>query len=167
MEFWNGGRWDDFGKTIFRLPKRVGAAYLDTARTLQRAVWKGIPPYGILKSHVLREWAIARTRAEAETKTDTRKGPAAQADATGKNGKMEADKADKTDTKPDTQKNSLSVSPNSPDINKLCGLLRKAAPLRHGQATEIALDFAEGDERKAANLLRQARRFRHLWEPLN
>lgn len=67
--------------------------------------------------------------------------------------------ADKPDTKPDTKKNSL---PDSPDVRDLCRLLQKGLPAGKSQI-EIAREFTGKDGAKADSLLRQARRYRHLW----
>ena len=74
-----------------------------------------------------------------------------------------AEVADKADTKADTKKDSLPKMPDSPDVADLCRYLQDAAPLKHGQALKIAVDFAHGKRDKAKNLLRQARRYPHLW----
>ena len=53
--------------------------------------------------------------------------------------------------------------PDNPDVRDLCAVLA-----RDGGGTkseiEIAREFAAGDNDKAENLLRQARRFPHLWK---
>lgn len=78
-----------------------------------------------------------------------------------------ADTTDKADTKADTQTNFVPKMPDSPDVADLCRRLQKAAPLKRGQAIEIAREFTRGNNTKAENLLRQARRFRHLWAAPN
>ena len=75
--------------------------------------------------------------------------------------------ADKADTKTDTKKHSSPKMPDSPEGLALCRRLQKAAPLKRGQAIEIAREFAVGNDAKAENLLRQARRYKHLWGPPN
>jgi hypothetical protein len=68
--------------------------------------------------------------------------------------------AGQQDTKPDTGKKSL---PDSVDVSDLCRDLKKG--LRKGKTqTQVAREFTSGNVQKADNLLRQARRYRHLWE---
>jgi hypothetical protein len=66
------------------------------------------------------------------------------------------------DTKTDTQKK-LPALPESQEVN---GLIRKInKEWKDGVTlTAIALDFTDGDERRAKSLLRQARRYKHLWK---
>lgn len=64
------------------------------------------------------------------------------------------------DTKPDTPKNSL---PDSVDVRDLCRALQKGLPQGRYQI-EIAREFVKKDDAKAESLLRQARRYRHLWQ---
>ena len=68
--------------------------------------------------------------------------------------------ADEPDSKPDNGKKSL---PDSADVRDLCRLLQKGLPTGHTQI-EIAREFTGKDNGKAESLLRQARRFRHLWQ---
>ncbi len=53
--------------------------------------------------------------------------------------------------------------PDSADVRDLCRLLQKNLPTGRKQI-EIALEFTGNDNKKAKSLLRQARRFRHLWQ---
>ncbi len=68
-------------------------------------------------------------------------------------------RVEKPDTKPDTKKNKL---PDSVDVRDLCHLLKKELP-KGRSAIEIAREFMDNNEDKAQNLLRQARRYKHLW----
>ena len=64
------------------------------------------------------------------------------------------------DSKTDNGRNTL---PDNPDVADLCRELKKG--VANGiQQKAIALLFARNNEQKAASLLRQARRFRHLWQ---
>jgi hypothetical protein len=58
--------------------------------------------------------------------------------------------------------NSKKILPDNPDVTDLCKLLSRDLPKRKSQI-EIALEFTRDNREKAENLLRQARRFRHLW----
>ena len=69
-------------------------------------------------------------------------------------------KPDKPDSKPDTGKKPM---PDSVDVRDLCHLLQKGLPGGKSRS-EIARDFTGGNTKKADSLLRQARRYRHLWE---
>ena len=69
-------------------------------------------------------------------------------------------KTGQTDSKTDNQKISL---PDSPDVKDLCHRLQKEIPKGRSQV-EIALEFTGQNKQKADSLLRQARRFRHLWQ---
>ena len=63
----------------------------------------------------------------------------------------------------DNSKKSGPMLPDSPDVRDLCALLAK----RHktGKSlNKIAREFTHGNVPKANSLLRQARRFRHLWD---
>ena len=64
------------------------------------------------------------------------------------------------DTKADTRENTM---PDSVNVLDLCRLLKKELP-KGRTRIEIARQFTNGDETKAQNLLRQTRRYRHLWE---
>lgn len=70
---------------------------------------------------------------------------------------------DKPDNKPDNGKNSLPKIPESPDVTKLCRLLQKELPTGRSMI-DIAREFTGQDDAKAENLLRQARRYRHLFD---
>ena len=63
------------------------------------------------------------------------------------------------DSKPDSEKKSM---PDSADVRDLCRLLQKGVPTGKTQI-EIAREFTGKNNNKAKSLLRQARRFRHLW----
>jgi len=67
---------------------------------------------------------------------------------------------DKPDTIPDTPRTKL---PDSVDVRDLCRALQKGLPQGRTQI-EIAREFVGEDGPKADNLLRQARRYRHLWK---
>ncbi len=57
------------------------------------------------------------------------------------------------------------IQPDNPDVRDLCALLAKRLKPGKTQA-EIAREFTQesvGNDPKAQSLLRQARRFRHLW----
>ena len=53
--------------------------------------------------------------------------------------------------------------PTKPDVRDLCQLLQKELP-KGRNAIEIAREFTGSNDTKAKNLLRQARRYRYLWE---
>jgi hypothetical protein len=53
--------------------------------------------------------------------------------------------------------------PESQEVRDLCQKLQRELPEGHKQS-EIARDVAGGDDKKAQSLLRQARRFPHLWK---
>lgn len=62
----------------------------------------------------------------------------------------------------DNGKKSGPLMPDNADVRDLCALLAKQA--KTGKSlNQIAREFTQGNSRKAASLLRQARRFRHLW----
>ena len=68
-------------------------------------------------------------------------------------------------TRHDNGKKSENSLPENPDVLELCRHL-KAKRSKFGTDIECARDFCRkglGDESKADNLLRQAKRFRHLW----
>lgn len=57
--------------------------------------------------------------------------------------------------------------PDNPDVRDLCAELEKNAKKPSGKKRsemQVALDFARDNEKKAKNLLRQARRYPHLWK---
>jgi hypothetical protein len=56
--------------------------------------------------------------------------------------------------------------PESSDVIDLCRKLQKELGPGKTQIA-IALDFVRGNREKAENLLRQCRRFPHLWKPTN
>jgi hypothetical protein len=63
----------------------------------------------------------------------------------------------------DTRKKSGPLMPDSADVRDLCALLAK----RHKSGkslNQIAREFTHGNVQKANSLLRQSRRFRHLWD---
>jgi hypothetical protein len=62
----------------------------------------------------------------------------------------------------DTAEKSRKKLPDNADVLDLCALLAKRKP--HETEIGISRKFARGDERKARSLLRQARRYRHLYE---
>lgn len=64
------------------------------------------------------------------------------------------------DTKTDKQKQ---IQPDSADVRDLCHLLERELPAGRAQI-DIAREFTNKNEKKAQSLLRQARRFRHLWK---
>ncbi len=67
------------------------------------------------------------------------------------------------DTKPDKSKEKPLSVPSNKDVLRLCKKLK--AELKPGvRQADIAREFAEHDEQRAETLLRQARRYRHLWE---
>ena len=55
------------------------------------------------------------------------------------------------------------TQPDTADVRDLCHLLKKGLPSGKSQI-EIALEFTGKKKKKAESLLRQARRFRHLWQ---
>ncbi|NLY00953.1 MAG: hypothetical protein GXY83_33095 [Rhodopirellula sp.] len=82
--------------------------------------------------------------------------------ATGENSGATAANGDRTpDTKPDTRKIS---SPQSVELHRFVQKLKR--DLRPGvRYIDVARDFANGDQKKAESLLRQANRYPHLWKP--
>ena len=69
----------------------------------------------------------------------------------------------RADSKTDKGRKNL---PESVDVLDLCRNLQKELPRLKSQG-KIAREFTNGDVTKAENLLRQARRYRHLWEKSN
>jgi hypothetical protein len=70
--------------------------------------------------------------------------------------------------KPDTGNDYLAKIPANPDLQELCRRLRNAAPLKHGDATQITREMLEGTGRgedAVQTLLRLARRNKRLWKP--
>ncbi len=65
----------------------------------------------------------------------------------------------KADSKADNENKSL---PDSADVRDLCRLLQKGLFAGKTQMN-IAREFTGNDAKKAKSLLRQARRYRHLW----
>jgi hypothetical protein len=73
--------------------------------------------------------------------------------------------ADRKDSEADSNHNFVPRLPDTPDVRDLCHLLQKELPKGRTQ-NEIAREFTgemPGDDKKAQSLLRQARRYRHLW----
>ena len=73
------------------------------------------------------------------------------------------DSPDTTDTQKFLERFRRKRMPRSPDVLDLCqklanGLSDEKNPI------DIAREFTDGNERKAASLMRQARRYRHLWD---
>jgi hypothetical protein len=64
------------------------------------------------------------------------------------------------DSKTDNRKK---IQPDNEDVSQLCRLLKKRLP-KGDQQIQIALEFTRQNREKAESLLRQARRFRHLWQ---
>ena len=64
------------------------------------------------------------------------------------------------DSKPDRAKKSM---PDSADVARSLPPLAKGGAATGKTQIEIAREFTEEDNNKAKSLLRQARRFRHLW----
>lgn len=76
-----------------------------------------------------------------------------------------ADGAGQKDSETDSDQNSAPRLPDTPDVRDLCRLLQKELAKGRTQ-NEIAREFTgemPGDDKKAQSLLRQARRYRHLW----
>ena len=72
----------------------------------------------------------------------------------------------RTDSEADTDRNSAPRLPDTPDVRDLCHLLQKDLPKGRTQ-NEIAREFTgemPDNDKKAQSLLRQARRYRHLWD---
>jgi len=67
------------------------------------------------------------------------------------------------DSEPDTEEEKATRLPDTPDVRDLCRLLQQRLPRGETQIA-VAREFTQGDEKKAESLLRQARRFRSLWE---
>lgn len=71
---------------------------------------------------------------------------------------------------PDAQKKDAGNMPDSPDVRDLCHLLSKSRDrIASGKtsAISVAREFTkeqQGNDPKAQSLMRQARRFRHLWK---
>jgi hypothetical protein len=74
--------------------------------------------------------------------------------------------ASPTTTPRDTKDKTDPKMPDNPDVRDLCHLLGKnQEKISKGDTSEIgvAREFTSGNDKKAASLLRQARRFPHLW----
>lgn len=69
-----------------------------------------------------------------------------------------------TGDKADSESVRLMPMPTTPDVRDLCERLQRGLP-KGKAAIQIAREFTDHDEPKAQNLLRQARRYRHLWDP--
>lgn len=84
--------------------------------------------------------------------------------AVGKATETPGKKADEADSKTDNRKKSSKrLQPKDKDVAYLCRRLGK--DLSKGvKQIDIALEIAQDDQAKAKSLLRQARRFRHLWQ---
>lgn len=67
------------------------------------------------------------------------------------------------DTKTDTPKKNLSL-PTSAEVHQLCVCLKRELKQVGVKQIDVALENTNGDRQKAKNLLRQARRYRHLWD---
>jgi hypothetical protein len=107
-------------------------------------------------------WNVFRTSAKAVKKLFQQDSLSVEPKATGA---VEESSERTADSKTDTRKKGPPTLPDSPDVRDLCRLLQKHLPEGWKQI-EIARKFTgemPGDDRKAANLLRQARRFPHLW----
>lgn len=67
----------------------------------------------------------------------------------------------------DTKKKITKRLPDNHDVRDLCAELEKNAKRTAEKKSEmeVARILTRGNERKAKNLLRQARRFTHLWKP--
>lgn len=68
--------------------------------------------------------------------------------------------AARTDSKTDKPKK---LQPENKDVAYLCRMLGRELS-KGKQEIDIALELTKNDKKKADNLLRQARRFRHLWQ---
>jgi len=68
------------------------------------------------------------------------------------------------DRKTDTRKFSF---PKSAEVMELCRKLKRDLQQKGPSPSfiSVALDFTDGDKKKAQNLLRQASRYPHLWKP--
>jgi len=75
-------------------------------------------------------------------------------------GGKEDDGSGQADNKTDKGKKTL---PDNGDVSELCRLLKKGISKGEKQI-DIALQFTRDNRKKATNLLRQARRYRHLWQ---
>ena len=70
----------------------------------------------------------------------------------------------RANTKTNTKKKKRFLLPQSPEVRKLCKKLKR--DLAPGvQQIDVALDFTEGNRKKADNLLQQCRRYKHMWHP--
>jgi hypothetical protein len=70
------------------------------------------------------------------------------------------------DSNADSGQNSAPRLPDTPDVRDLCRLLQKELPKGRSHL-EIAREFTgemPDKDKKAKSLLRQARRYRHLWD---
>ncbi len=65
------------------------------------------------------------------------------------------------DSKTDNEKKSAAVVPENPQVARLAKEMKRRLP-QGDTKKQIALDFADGDAKTAASLLRQLRRFPHL-----
>lgn len=74
------------------------------------------------------------------------------------------EETDTADTKADTPKKSSLSFPQSDELRRLIHeLKRRLVP--GVRQSDIAREFCEGNEKRAKNLLRQARLYKHLWKP--
>jgi hypothetical protein len=78
----------------------------------------------------------------------------------------DAERVVREDSNADSGQNSAPRLPDTPDVLDLCRLLQKEVP-RGRSHLEIAREFTgemPDKDKKAKSLLRQARRYRHLWD---
>ena len=67
------------------------------------------------------------------------------------------------DGKTDGKKNNKNLVPENPEVAKLAKRIKKELP-KGGNKTDIARDFADGNEKKAQSLLRKLRDYPNLLE---